>query len=212
MVKSILLWPLFFISNITFAYTAKEGNVTANIGPFFSKTNYEGQGSHKNSFLAGTGFVATGDLNTSGALEISMFYMRKAYFREDAANFIAERTYLMHIGMGYRWWLQPRFSTSLTFTSSYTMGEPQMIFSNLNSGQEIKTSATDITDYGIDLAAQYEIYQSSNLALIIDARYGYNLTSKAHERGDHFGALLALRYLVQEKNPSPLPKRYKIKK
>ncbi len=200
----IFLFVLFLIiSNNTFAYTAKEGNVTASLGSFFSRTKYEGPGVGKNSYLAGTGFVVTGDMNPRGALEISMFYMRKSYYREFEGKFIGERTHLMHIGMGYRWWLSPQFSTSLTFTSSYTMENPQIIYSDFASGQEIDTSARDITDYGLDLAAQYEIYALNEWALVADLRYGYSFTNKDHERGDHYGALLAIRYLVQEKIHEP---------
>ena len=98
----------------TFAYTPKEGNVTANLGPFIYKTNFKGSNLGATSpRLGGIGLLVNGDVNENGALEIGMFHMNKIFFREENGLFVAEETDLVHITMGYRRFLTSYLSTSL---------------------------------------------------------------------------------------------------
>lgn len=200
---SLLLLPILIclaIAQSTFAYTPQEGNVTAILGPFSSKTNFlKSQTDLEAPQMGGFGLIALGDINEKGSLEIAMIYMHKVYLRESGENYLAESVESIHITMGYRKWLSERFSASLTFFSAYPMGDPVTIYRKVSPGVSMDTSAQDLTEYGLDFSFQTELWASGRYALIFDARYSYSLTSKADERGDHYGALLGIRYLLQGK-------------
>lgn len=196
----LLFITLFGFTEATFAYTPKEGNVTATLGPFVHKTDFEG--SPHSPLLGGVGLIANGDINDKGSLEIAMIHFNKAYFRDQGGLNIAEQTELIHITMGYRRWFNPYLSGSLAFTTGYAMGDPQMIRSDFPSGQEIPTSARDPVEYGVDLSIQTDLFNKNDVSLILDTRYNLSLTKKSSEHSDGYGALLALRFMVQEKVPS----------
>jgi len=173
--------------------------VTATLGPYYSRTNYGGFNSDINSsFKGGIGLIVLGDFNPHASLEISMFYIPQIFFREFDGYKIAEKTQIMHIGMGYRRWLSPYLSTSLAFYSSYSMGEIDPIYSNVPANVDIDTSARDITEYGLDLSMQGDLWNHDRLAVILEGRYSLSLTSKKGERSDQYGAMIGLRYMVQE--------------
>ncbi|AZZ35538.1 hypothetical protein CIK05_01555 [Bdellovibrio sp. qaytius] len=181
----------------------KEGNVNASIGPFVSRTDYHGSSTQtKAPFFGDFGFIVNGDINDSGALEIALFHMQKVYFREENSKTIAEKTELMHITMGYRYWLSPLFSTSLALSSSYPMNQPQVMHTDFATGQNIDTSARDTVDYGFDISIQGELWQRDRYSVFADARYGLSVTEKRNEDGSHYGLLIGLKYLVQEKHPT----------
>ena len=185
----------------TLAYVPLEGNVTANLGIYFNRTNFGSTPSGiKAPGLRGFGIVANGDVNEKGALEIGMFHFDKVYFREYETKYFAEKTQVIHITMGYRRYLSELFSASLGLSSGYTMGEQTAYYTEFPKGQEPNTSARDVTEYGLELAAQMELWTRDRLGIVLDARYSYSLTSKENERADHYGALIMLRYLVQTKD------------
>lgn len=189
---------LVALSENTFAYAPREGNVTALAGPFTSKANFAG--SHLDlqaPQLGGFGLIALGDIDDKGSLEIGMIYMHKLYLRDVGPNHLVESMQSIHITMGYRRWLGERFSASLTFFSAYPMGDPEVIDQRLEPGFSMDTSAQDLTEYGLDFSLQTELWASGRYALVLDTRYSASLTSKKDERGDHYGALLGIRYLLQ---------------
>ena len=198
-----VLFLLFFAIGLqSFAYEPQEGNVTAIIGPFVSRTDYQGHSKlAENPIFGNVGFMVQGDINTTGALEIAMFHMQKTYFREDFAKSIAEKTELMHITMGFRYWISPLWSASLAFSSSYPMNQPKVIHTDFPTGQNIDTSARDTVDYGFDLSIQTELWNRERYSVISDVRYGLSVTDKQNEDGSHYGILIGLKYLVQEKYP-----------
>jgi hypothetical protein len=100
--------------------------------------------------------------------------------------------------MGYRFWMSSKFSTSLAFYSSYSMGEPQIVYDNFAPGTTIDTSARDTTEYGLDWALQAELWQSGRYALILDGRYSLSFTNKRQEQSNHYGVLFGIRYFIQE--------------
>ena len=198
--KIIFLIFLCTLSVSTLAYVPKEGNVTAHLGPYIYKTNFKTTDSGVSSpYLTGIGLLVNGDLNEKGALEIGIFHMNKIFFREQSGGYMAERTQLIHITMGYRRFLSELFSVSLALFSSYSLGEPSIVHNDFAPGQEIDTSARDITEYGFDSAIQYELWAQDAFAAVVDVRYSYSVTSKFSERSDHFGYFLSLRYFVQDK-------------
>jgi hypothetical protein len=195
-----LLAVLSFISLQSSAYQVKEGNVSAALGPFFYKTNYEGRTDEvKSSYLGSPALLVQGDVNEHGSLEITLFQMNKMFFRDQDGGFLAEQTPVMQIGLGYRRWLNEYFSVGWAFYSSYAMADPTVVHSVQGSGNQLDTSASDITEYGFDFSVQSEIWSRDRLAVILDARYARPVTSKENEHGDHYGLLVALRYFVQSR-------------
>lgn len=191
---------IFFFTMTTWPYTPKEGNITANIGPFIYKTNFRGSDSGIQSrVLSGTGVLVNGDINQNGALEIGLFYMDKYFFREKDGLYKAENTDLIHITMGYRRFISSLLSVSLSLYSSYSLGDPHISANEFPPDQDVDTSARDITEYGLDIAAQYELWSLDRFAIVTDLRYAYSLTNKLSERSDHYGAFITLRYFVQDK-------------
>lgn len=153
--------------------------------------------------MLGLGLVVNGDVNTKGSLEIALFFLNKTYYREEAGKFIAEQTALTHFTMGYRRWFTDSFSSSLSFSSGYSMGTPRIVHSDFPIGSEIDTSAGDTVEYGFDLSLQKEILKQPAYVVVLDARYSMSVTNKKNENSDQFGILLGFRYSVQEKNPNP---------
>lgn len=203
-----LFWILLFLTGKSFAYDPEEGQVTATLGPYFNKTNFGNIDSTINSsYSSGVGLIALGDINPQGSLEIGMFYTPQMFFRKQETQLICEKTQIMHISMGYRRWINPYFSTSLAFYSAYTMGDPEIIYSDFPKGQEIDTSARDTTEYGIDWSVQGDLWSGDKLAMVFETRYSYSVTNKHDENSDQYGFLLGLRYLVQEeKKVVPRPR------
>ncbi len=209
------IFPIFFLglTQLSWGYTPKEGNVNASIGPLIYKTNFRGSDSGIQSpTLTGTGLLVNGDINEKGALEIGMFHMNKYFFREKDGKYIAEKTQLIHITMGYRRFLSSLFSASMTLFSSYSLGDPYKVHNEFPPDVDVDTSARDVTEYGFDFSVQYEMWSHDRFAAVTDLRYSYSLTPKSHERSDHYGAFITLRYFVQDKEGSEKAKDSPIQK
>lgn len=191
---------IFLISSLSLAYTPAEGNVTATFGPYLYENNFKPTSSGATSpKLAGVGLIVLGDMNDHGSLEIAMFKLNKLYFRDEGLKAIVEEKEIIHITMGYRWWHSPYVSTSLSFFSSYSMGDPKIIHSDFAPGTEIDTSARDTTEYGFDGALHADLWDNDIWAVIAEVRYSLSVTSKKNEKSDHYGMMLGLRYLIQDK-------------
>ena len=198
-----IFFSLILISLIpvhTFAYTPKEGNVSATLGPYLSRTNFEGSSSGANTpYFGGFGIMALGDINDHASLEISWFTMPMVYVRQKGGLYLAEQIQTTQINMGYRQWLSSYLSAGLSFYSAYSIGEIQTVHSDFPKGQEIDTSASDKTEYGFDFSIQGQLWSDGFITCILDGRYSLSVTSKEKENADHFGLFLALRYMVKEK-------------
>lgn len=190
---------LLFLSLQSFAYTAKEGNVSAALGPYFFKTKFDGGDNRaKSPYLGGVGLVVQGDVSDRGSLEISLFHMNKIFFRDQGGNFQAEQVELMQVGLGYRWWLHEYLSAALAFYSSYAITDPTVVHSTYTV-EPLDTSARDVTEYGFDFSLQSEVWSHDRYAVILDARYARTVTNKIDESGDHYGLFVAVRYFIQAK-------------
>lgn len=194
-----ILFVSIFIASGSWAYTPREGNVNVNFGPFLSKTRSENSTSSFDTSMSSFGLVTVGDINSKGALEIGIFHFHKSFLRNERTFFVSEKTEMLHVTMGYRWWLSPVWSSSMTFSSSYSMGTPSSLYNDFPITEEIPTSARDTVEYGLDLALQREVWSQGQYGVNFDFRYGLSLTSKTQEQGDHFGAMVNFRYLIQEK-------------
>ena len=193
---------LLFNSSKSFAYEPKEGNITATLGPFANRTFFEGSDSGaETKYLGGMGLIVVGDVSGVGSLELSAFYTHKNFVRDQNAMFVVERSQIVQINMGYRFWLSRYLSTSVALYSAYSMGAAETVHSDFPDGQDITTSADDTTEYGLDFSAQGELWSSGRYALVLDGRYSWSVTAKDDEHADAYGFLLGIRYFIQEKNP-----------
>jgi hypothetical protein len=198
----VLFGILLFNTSATFAYVPQEGNITVTLGPFANKTDFKGSDSGaETAYLGGFGLIVVGDINDHSSLELSAFYTNKDFVRDEDAKFVVQKTQVLQINMGYRWWLSHYLSTSLAFYSAYSNGIPEIVHSDFPKGQEITTSAEDTTEYGLDLSAQAEIWSSGRYALVLDGRYSLSLTAKENEYANDFGFLVGIRYYLQGKRP-----------
>lgn len=199
MIIRALFVILLFLTSKVFSYEPAEGNITATLGPYFSKTNFEGSKSGATpKIMNGFALIVLGDINQYSSLEIGTFVMPKLFFREEGGKYISEQTQIVQITMGYRYWINPYFSTSAAFYSSYSTGVVGIIHNDFPPNQEINTSARDITEYGFDFALQGDIWNTEKFAVSLEGRYSTSVTSKKSESGDHYGFLLSLRYLIQK--------------
>jgi hypothetical protein len=202
--KNILIFfiiTLLCFTQVSFSYEPAEGQITATLGPNLNKTNFSNDiNSEINAaYLRGFGLVTVGDINLKGGLEIGIFYMPRQYFLKREAQLLVEKIQEIHISMGYRKFINPYFSSSLSFYSSYSMGEPQILYSSFPNDSELNTSARDITEYGFDGAIQSEFWSHDKFAIIFEGRYSLSVTSKKNEKADQYGFLLGIRYLVSAK-------------
>lgn len=181
------------------AYQPEEGNVNVTIGPYSYRTLYHSPTPALDSpSRGGYGIVATGDSNHKGSVELGIFYLDKLFFRDEGTDVLAESIQHVHITMGYRWWLLSWLSTSFTFFSAYPVGDPKIYYRHV-SASYFDTSASDLTEYGFDGSIQAEVISLQKVGFVIEGLYSRSVTSKAHEAGDHYGIMVGMRFMIQEK-------------
>ena len=132
--------------------------------------------------------------------------MNKQYFRNLGSQYQGEETEEIHITMGYRYWVFPSFSIGLAFSSAYSMGDVRELHNDFRPATTIDTSASDRVEYGFDLSLQTELYSWDRFAVTLDGIYSLSVTGKPNEKADHYGALIGLRYFIQEKQVTEKPK------
>lgn len=197
---SIVGFLLLFVFSPADAHEPSEGKVTALLGPFLFKTNFPGAGTqYEAPLMGGAGLIVEGDIDTNGGLELTAFYLNKIYVRSDNDKILAERIKQIYISMGYRHWFNKLFSIGGAFFSSYIMGKRHVEHSEFNPPNLINTSASDTTEYGFDFSVQYEFWKHDVWAAALDVRYSLSVTTKPKEYGDHYGALIGIKYQIQEK-------------
>lgn len=185
------------------AHQPQEGNVSAILGTFASTTPFFTSAPPRSSpWLGGTGLVTIGDINSKGSLEVGLFHLNRAFFRKVDGKHLAEATEMIHISMGYRRWWTSTFSTSLSFYSSYSMGKPNVIYTDFSPTDTVSTSARDITEYGFDFGLQRELMRWGKAGLTVEGRYSRSVTPKSQENADHLQFFVGLMYLLQEKFPA----------
>ena len=207
-----------FITQITFviaalfapaslrAYTVKEGNVSATLGWLVHQTNFDRTYSGARAPLQGDlALILAGDINTRGALEIGIYHLNKQYFRDVNAQYVGDAVETLHITMGYRQWLSPRFSLALSFATSYSMGYVTRFHNDYAPAAGIDTSASDTTEYAFDLSAQYDLLTLDRVTFALSTFYSLSVTGKPNEKADHYGAMIGLRYFIQEKQAVEKP-------
>ncbi len=213
MCKNMLVVIFLLGFSFSWAYVPEEGNITANLGPYFFKTNFkEAKTKAGDPLMPGIGLIVNGDINDHGSLEIAMFHLNKRILKTKGAFSISEVSQVIHITMGYKWWLKSYLSTSLALYSAYPMGNRRVLYNNFPTGSELSTSNKYSTEYGFDLALQAEAWKGDKFDVVTEARYSIAATSRKHEQADHYGVFVGLRYLIQEKNPEKSDEENKIDK
>lgn len=198
LILGVMSLSIFLLARNAAAYTPVRGNITATLGPYIFNTNWHDTPTgYKSPEQWGAALTALGDVNDSGSLEISVIYMNKLYALQESAKTIAEKTQLVHVTMGYRFWLWPYLSTSLGLYTSYPMGDVEVVYNDFASGTTPATSARSTTETGLDWAIQGQLWGQDRFALISEARYSYSLTKKSGEHADQYGFFLGIRYFVQ---------------
>ncbi|MEK6772330.1 MAG: hypothetical protein AABY64_00185 [Bdellovibrionota bacterium] len=199
--KAIILILFLIVSLSAGAYVPKEGNVHAVIGSYSSQTNYRNSQNKPSPVPIFSGFslMAQGDASDKGNLEICINYFNKLYFREDGGNYLSERIQYLQITMGYRYWLNNYWSTALAFASGYPLATPQTATSYLPNDSTFETSAHDPSEAGLDMSLAYDVWNQEPYSIVVDLRYTYSFTSRSGESADNMGAIVGLRYLIQEK-------------
>jgi hypothetical protein len=200
--KLLLMIPAFIFSFSVYAYDPADGNITVTAGPFVYKTIFP-DADFDTGVVSGYhgdfGLIGNGDLDEKSSIEIGIFHMNKLFYRDENGKVQVEQTQVMHISMGYRRWLNPYLSGGLGLYSGYPMDDTKVVHTDFAPGAEIDTSARDKTEYGFDVSVQCEVWQNDTLSAVFDARYIKSMTSKENEFADHYGFMLGLRYLFQEK-------------
>ncbi len=195
----IRLIVFFLFVNTAYAHKPNVGNVSATLGPFVYQSH--GQSVKSNVYAqprAGFGILGEGDLNSSGGLEIGLFYVDKIFSRAADATYIVEKINKVEIPIGYRYWISNRVSAAISFSSSFSVGDYSVIFDNTAAGSGT-TSARDIVEYGFDGSLQWEFYHSGPNYWIADGRYFYSFQSKPNEDANQFGLLIGYKYMIQER-------------
>ncbi len=196
--RALLLLPLILYCANSWAHTPDEGKITFSLGGYYYQPQWPSDVGVDPPVLRGAGLIAEGDLDKNGGIEIGFFHLSKVYLRTDGDDYLAERIQRMYITLGYRHWFERRFSGALAFFSSYSMGDPETYRSRQITGRVIETSARDITEYGFDFSVQWEFLYWNKVAFLLDGRYSLSVTSKTQEHSNFFGALILLKFEIQE--------------
>lgn len=184
-------------------YQPKEGNVSAILGPVVSRTEPRGTDlDQATPFLGAMGLMAIGDIGDKSSLEIGMFHMHRIFTVTHGERIFSERSQVVHISMGYRHWWASSFATSLSIYSAYPFGAPEIIANDFGASPP-RTSLSEKTIYGADLAASVEFKEWGRYALMIDTRYSHAFEGQHHEATDHLSVLFGVRYFIQEKQVRP---------
>jgi hypothetical protein len=192
------------VSSATFAHEAEEGKIYGTFGPFFYHTQsiYAPDGPYTPFPPVGGGLLAEGDINSTGGFELGLFYYRKSYDRAFGNALVVSKRDKLEIPMGYRYWINPSFSAAVEFSTSFSIGDPEIVYSNVVSGDQ-NTLANTLSEYDVDLSVQWEAWTYDRFSVVIDGRYAYALNANLGEDANEFGILFGLKYLIQEKDVTP---------
>jgi hypothetical protein len=205
--STFLILSMLVTPHAVLAYSPKEGNVSATLGWLVHRTNFQNSGTGASAPYQGDfALVVNGDITDRGQLEIGMYHLNKQYYRDLSSVYVGEETELIEITMGYRQWFTSWLSLGVGFSSAYSMGYPRIIHNDFAPSPAIDTSARDTTEYGFHFSLQSDVYTLDRFTLALTGLYSLSVTGKPNEKADHYGAMIGLRYFIQEKMVVPKPK------
>lgn len=190
----------FFLESAAFAHSPQGGDIWASTGPFLQQTQAPKDTEHNEPRL-GWGVIAQGDVDANGGVEIGLIYTDKTYILSHNQDLLTQRMKRMYVTTGYRHWFFAPISAALAVFSSYSMGDVKTLVETDPTNEDLKTTAETITEYGLDVSLQWEVFAGDAVAVVADARYSKSLSAKKDEKADQVGAMLAFKYLI------PKPKR-----
>jgi hypothetical protein len=197
-VNPIIIAILIMFNFECFAHTSEEGQIWVTTGPYFYQTKTSASQPEKAPYV-GYGLIAEGDVDFNGGVEIALFYLDKLYFLDRGGDQVVEKIKRMFITTGYRHWFKKTFSFAGALFSSYSMGDAKIVVAPDKAG-ELRTSARDITEYGMDFSLQTEIWGNEQMAAVIVTRYSWSTTRNQGEDADVYGVALAFKYLIPKKH------------
>lgn len=185
------------------AHQPVDGDIYASFGGMTYLTTPFKHPFNPNPVLLAPGLAVEADVGSRGGVEISMFYLDNPFSVKETGKLVVEQIKRVYISTGYRLWFNPRISAAAAFASSYIIGDKKTLRDDFNGANTPPTSASDVTEYGVDLSLQDELFRRARYSLIVDGRYGWSLTPKSHEDSDHVGVFLALKYFLQARTRNP---------
>ncbi len=194
---NLVVVSLLLVSEQSNAHQPAAGKATGMVGPAIYKTVVSENSNIESPLFGGFGFVAEGDVDYNGGIEVGLYFMQQAYYRQEDDKVLAEKVTRLHIALGYRHWFNPSFSAGLSFFSSYSMGDYSVIQKDKLPSGETATSGQDTTEYGLDASLQWEFWRDETNAVLIDTRYSHSVTKKPGEYGDHVGLFLGYKRSVE---------------
>jgi hypothetical protein len=201
-VGSFWILLLFLFSGVScFAHDPAEGRIFGTFGPFFYHTQsiYAPDGPYTPFPTVGGGLLGEGDLGPKGGIEMGIFYYRKSYDRTLGISNVVSKIDKVEIPMGYRYWPTHNLSAALEFSSAFSVGDPQIVYSSVPPGGDQNTMANTLTEYDAVVSVQWEFWNNDRFALVLDGRYNYALNANLGEDANQFGALIGLKYEIQVK-------------
>ena len=197
MKRKIILLTLL-LSQSVWAHEPSRGIIHGAGGPFLFRNHYETTRVADSSTWTGGTLMGIGDVDHNGSIEISITYLKQIYARRQDGLLNLEKAQRLYISTGYRHWIDKYHSLGLSFFSAYALGDQRVVYTDFPLATRPTSSAGDTTEYGFEFSFQREAFQMGRFSAIFDARYSLSITSKDYEDSNHYGLLIALKYLIQD--------------
>ena len=181
----MVFFTTLLICEVSQAYKPKPGKVTAAAGPFFyASDSLSNNGDVYTRPRLGFALISEAVVAKNSAVEIGLFYFNKPYFRSEGSQFILQKIQRMYITTGYRWWWSKKLSSGVNLFSAFSMGDVETTQSSPGLDEDFKTSAEEITNYGLDVSVRFEHEFNPRDGIFIDLRYSYSLTVESGEKSN----------------------------
>ena len=182
------------------AHEAIDGDIYGSLGAYTYTTHKMHHHDFPDPTITTPLLAAEADIGPHAGVEISIMYLDNAMSISEDGKSFTERLKRMYLTTGYRYWFFEKISLALSFSSSYSMGNPTTTQNQFGGDDHPGTSAYDTTEYGFEWSLQFEPFSYNRFSAVIDTRYNISITNKRAEDENHFGVLLALKYFIQSRD------------
>ena len=196
----IYIFVILFYTNKCFCYQPQKGQIALSLNAFIQRTDLNKQTSElKSPWYGGEGLLVNGALDEKQELEIGLLFTQKNFYSDTNDNVLSEKSDIVRITMGDRYWFENCCSISASIFSDYTFGEVQTQHIDQGVSADVKTSAHKNSMYGADLSFQFDLYRFETQAshLILDTRYSWFPSQKNNESINHYSISFNYKFLVQ---------------